>query len=82
MNLFWPVAIIFDDKNKKAFSQFTTNACLSVDDAMNAIETWREIYNSNLLCAYIKDSEKDQVVYLENNVDTMGNIRKKTPRKK
>ena len=80
--MFWPTALIFDEKAKKAFTQITTDSCPSVDDAMNTIETWREMYNSNILCAYIKDDETDNVVYIENNVDCLGNIRKKEPRKK
>ena len=75
--VFWPMAIVTDFHSKKSYSLNTYEGTFSIDEAKKVINTWKSDDKILVLCAYITDSNINEVIYLENNVDAFGNIRYK-----
>ena len=72
--MFWPMAIVSDPISKKTYSLHTYDGQITLEDAKKIINNWKLNDKLHILCAYITDDETKQVVYLENNVDTFGNV--------
>lgn len=72
--MYWANAIIYNQNTKQAHSLFTYEGVFSIDEAKETISTWKSDESIQVLCAYIKDETTDQIVYLENNVNAMGEV--------
>ena len=72
--MFWPNAIVTDSNKNNPSSLFTTTGSNTVDEAKECIKKWKNNENLLVLCAYIQDDDK-KTVYMENNIDFVGNIR-------
>jgi hypothetical protein len=70
--LYWPMAIVTDVQSKKTYTQFTYDGCLTFDAAKDVINRWKDNTNILVLCAYIQADNK--VIYLENNLNFLGNV--------
>ena len=60
--------------SNKVQTLFTYEGCLSIEEAKTIINNWKQNENIKVLCGYIKDNITDQVVYLENNVNALGQV--------
>ena len=73
--MFWPNAIVREENSKKTYSLFTYGGEFTVEEAKMTIDKWKSIDNIKVLCGYIQDSDTNSIVYLENNVDSFGNVK-------
>lgn len=72
--MFWANAIILNRNTNQLQSLFTYEGSITPEEAKTIIEKWKENENIQVVCAYIKDDNTDQVIYLENNVNVIGQI--------
>ena len=72
--MYWANAIILNIDTNKVQSLFTYEGCMSVEEAKEIIGNWKQNGNIQVLCGYIKEDTTDQVVYLENNINALGQV--------
>lgn len=69
-----PTAIVYNSVTKQPNSLASYEQYMSVDEAKSIINAWKKNPNIQILSAYIKDSTTEEIVYLENNINTLGQI--------
>ncbi len=72
--MYWPTAVAYNTVTKQPQSLFTYEGYISIDEAKGVIDKWKQAQNIKILCAYVKDNDLDQIVYLENNINALGQI--------
>ena len=72
--MYWANAVILNTNSNQVQSLFTYEGCVSLEEAKSIINNWKQNENIQVLCGYIKDETTDQIVYLENNVNALGQI--------
>ena len=72
--MFWPNAIVTDKASNKPYSLFTYEGCFSLEEATKVIDFWKQKEDLKVLCAYVQEETTRSIVYLENNVNSLGQV--------
>ena len=72
--MYWANAVVLNINTNKVQSLFTYEGCMSLEEAKGIISNWKQNESIKVLCGYVKDDTTDQVVYLENNVNALGQV--------
>ena len=72
--MYWANAVVLNPKSNQVQSLFTYEGCMSIEEAKTIINDWKKNPNIQVLCGYVKEDITDQVVYLENNVNALGQV--------
>lgn len=72
--MYWANAVVLNINTNKVQSLFTYEGCMSLEEAKGIISSWKQNESIQVLCGYVKDDTTDQVVYLENNVNALGQV--------
>ena len=72
--MYWPTAIITDDNSLNPRSIYKRQGTFTIAASKAIIEDWKSNNYIHVLCAYVTD-DVDNVVYMENNIDVLGNVR-------
>ena len=72
--MYWANAVVLNINTSKVQSLFTYEGCMSLEEAKGIISNWKQNESIQVLCGYVKDDTTDQVVYLENNVNALGQV--------
>ena len=70
--MYWPTAIVTNSPKEKPYTMFTSEGTFNIEESKKVISNWKNEYKE-VLCAYICDDSQN-VVYLENNVDSFGHV--------
>ena len=73
--MFWANAVVLNEKSNKVYSLSTYEGSDSLGDAKSVIDEWKKIDSRKVLCAYVTGDTSQEILYLENNIDSFGNIR-------
>ena len=68
--MFWPIALV-KGTNSKVYSMSTYDSLSSLEEAKDVIKFWKAGNNLEIALAYI--TNENNIVYLENNVETSEN---------
>lgn len=72
--MYWANAVILNTSSNKVQSLFTYEGCTSLEEAKGIINSWKQNDSIQVLCGYVKEDTTDQIVYLENNVNALGQV--------
>lgn len=62
MTVYWANAIIYDPESRSTpiFHQSTYYSSITLENAQEVIELWKEIYPGKMVCSWIKEVQEGQ----------------------